>query len=106
MDRYRAIETFIKAADLGSFHQAAIAQGTTPQAVTKAVRQLEQALGLRLFHRTTRKSTLAEDGRRFLENVRPGLETIAGAWSGARDAAEDEDGLSRITATRSVGKEV
>ncbi|WP_051748332.1 LysR family transcriptional regulator [Nevskia soli] len=106
MDRYRAIETFSKAADLGSFHQAAIAQGTTPQAVSKAVRQLEQALGLRLFHRTTRKSTLTEDGRRFLDNVRPGLETIAGAWSGARDAAADEEGLIRITATRSVGKEV
>ncbi len=106
MDRYRAIETFIKAADLGSFHQAAVAQGTTPQAVSKAVRQLEHALGLRLFHRTTRKSTLTEDGRRFLENVRPGVEVIAGAWSGARRAAEDEDGLIRITATHSASKQV
>ena len=60
MDELRAISTFIRAAELGSFNRAAAAQGTTPQAVSKNVRQLEQYLGVRLFHRTTRKSTLTE----------------------------------------------
>ena len=104
MDRLRVIATFVRAAELGSFQQAAVMQGITPQAVSKAVRQLEHELGVRLFHRTTRKSSLTEDGRRFLESVKPGLDEVMSAWSRARRSAEDEEGLVRITAPGTVGR--
>jgi len=106
MDELRAITIFVRAAELGSFNQVAIAQGITPQAVSKAIRQLERHLGVRLFHRTTRKSSLTEDGRRFLEAVKPNLEGMLGALSRIKRAAEDDEGLIRITAPGPIGRGV
>lgn len=106
MDELRAISTFVRAAELGSFNKVAIAQNMTPQAVSKTVRQLEQHLGVRLFHRTTRNSTLTEEGRRLLESVKPSLEGLVGALTLARSAARDEEGLVRIAAAGSVGRKI
>ncbi|MGV7211531.1 LysR substrate-binding domain-containing protein [Oxalobacteraceae bacterium A2-2] len=106
MDELRAISTFIRAAELGSFNRAATAQGTTPQAVSKAVRQLEQHLGVRLFHRTTRKSSLTEDGRLLLDSVRPSLEGFSSALGRVRNAAREDQGLIRISAGSAVGRKV
>lgn len=106
MDELRAISTFIRAAELGSFNRAATAQGTTPQAVSKTVRQLEQYLGVRLFHRTTRKSALTEDGARLLESVRPSLEGFSSALNRVRSAARDDEGVIRIGAGGAVGRKV
>lgn len=103
MDRLGAIETFVRVADAGSFNRAATLQGTTPQAVSKAVRQLERALGLRLFNRSTRRSSLTDEGKAFLQQVRPGLDQIAQAWTGARELTAEQAGLIRIAAPRLVG---
>jgi DNA-binding transcriptional LysR family regulator len=104
MDRLRAIETFLKAIDLGSFNRTASAQGTTPQAVSKAVRQLERELGVQLFRRTTRKSSLTEEGRRFADKVRPGIEMVNGAWQQALSAVTEEQGTIRLTASPTLGR--
>lgn len=106
MDELRAISTFIRAAELGSFNRAATAQGTTPQAVSKNVRQLEQYLGVRLFHRTTRKNTLTEAGQLLLDSVRPSMEGFSGALNRVRNAARGDEGLIRISAGGAVGRKV
>jgi DNA-binding transcriptional LysR family regulator len=106
MDELRAISTFIRAAELGSFNRAATAQGTTPQAVSKAVRQLEQYLGVRLFHRTTRKSTLTDDGQRLLESVRESMEGFSNALNRVKSAAREDQGMIRISAGGAVGRKV
>ncbi|RZT35593.1 LysR family transcriptional regulator [Cupriavidus agavae] len=106
MDELRAISTFIRAAELGSFNRAAHAQGSTPQAVSKAIRQLEEHLGVRLFHRTTRKSALTDDGARLLESVRDSMEGVRAAMSRVRCAAYEDEGLIRISAGGAVGRKV
>jgi DNA-binding transcriptional LysR family regulator len=106
MDKLHAIATFARVADLGSFNQAAVAQGLTPQAVSKTIRELERHLGVRLFHRTTRKSSLTIDGQQFLESVKPSLEGMLGALTRARQSAGDDEGLIRISAARCVGSRV
>lgn len=106
MDELRAIATFVRAAELGSFNRAAEAQGTTPQAVSKTIRQLEQHLSVRLFHRSTRKSSLTEEGQRLLQSVKPSLDGLVGALSNARSAALDDQGVVRITAPGAVGRKV
>lgn len=106
MDELRAISTFVKAAELGTFNKVAEVQNTTPQAVSKTIRQLEQHLGLRLFHRTTRKNALTDEGVRFLEAVRPNLAGLVQALEQARGAVLDELGLVRITAGGAVGRKV
>jgi DNA-binding transcriptional LysR family regulator len=106
MDELRAVSTFVRAAEAGSFHRAAQAQGTTPQAVSKSVRQLERHLGVRLFHRTTRKSTLTEEGQRLLDAVRGSLDGLVAALEQARGAVRDDEGMIRVSAGGAVGRRV
>ena len=106
MDELRAISTFIRAAELGSFNKVAEAQGTTPQAVSKTIRQFEQHLGVRLFHRTTRNSSLTEEGQRLLESIKPSLDGVVGALARARNAAREDEGVIRVAASGSMGRRV
>jgi DNA-binding transcriptional LysR family regulator len=106
MDELRAISTFVRAAELGSFNKVAEAQGSTPQAVSKTIRQFEQHLGVRLFHRTTRNSSLTEEGQRLLESVKPSLDGVIGALTRARSAARDDEGVVRIAASGSMGRKM
>ncbi len=104
MDEFKAITVFAKAADAKTFHQAAVDLGISPQAVSKMIRQLEQHLGVRLFHRTTRQTSLTAEGRSFLESVRPGLDMITGAMGQVRSATERIEGPVRISAALSARK--
>ncbi|MDM0011654.1 LysR family transcriptional regulator [Variovorax sp. J22P168] len=98
----RAISTFIQAAELGSLRQAAAAQAITPQAASQALGQLEAHLGVRLFHRTTRRLSLTEEGGRFLEAAQPGLASLQRALHGARRGREEIAGPLRIVAPRAT----
>lgn len=98
----RAVATFTKAAELGSLRQAAVAQGITPQAASQALTQLEAHLGVRLFHRTTRRLSLTEEGERFLGAAAPGLQALQRALHGARQGRDVIAGPLRITASRSL----
>ena len=102
----RAIATFTKAAELGSLRQAATAQAITPQAASQALSQLEAYLGVRLFHRTTRKLSLTEEGARFLESARPGLESLHRALQEARQDRQQMAGPLRIVAPRFIAREL
>ncbi|RYY95514.1 MAG: LysR family transcriptional regulator [Comamonadaceae bacterium] len=106
MDQMRAITTFVRAAEAGSFNRAALAQGSTPQAVSKAIAQLEQHLGVRLFHRTTRRSSLTAEGERLFNEVRTNLEGITAAVERVRGAVRGDEGVIRISAGGSVGRKV
>ncbi len=102
----RAIATFVKAAELGSLRQAAAAQAITPQAASQAVTQLESHLGVRLFHRTTRKLSLTEEGSQFLQAAQPGLASLQRALHGARRGTDEIAGPLRIVAPRSIMMEL
>lgn len=58
---------FTETAKRQSFADAARELGTAPSTTAKSVARLEHLLGLRLFHRTTRRVTLTPDGERFYE---------------------------------------
>lgn len=104
MDEMRAITLFVRAAGAGSFQRAAVDLAISPQAVGKAIRQLEGHLGVRLFHRTTRQNSLTTEGLAFLEAVRPGLEVIGAAVGRARAITEQVEGPLRVTAAHSARK--
>lgn len=106
MNEIRAITTFVRAATLGSLRRAAVDQGISPQAASHAVMQLEKELGVRLFHRTTRKLSLTEEGQRLLESVRPALATLSSALDEARRSKEEVGGLLRVSAPRAFGMPV
>ncbi|SAK84536.1 LysR family transcriptional regulator [Caballeronia pedi] len=104
MNEVRAISIFVRAATLGNLRRAAIDQGISPQAASHAVMQLEKELGVRLFHRTTRKLSLTEEGQRLLQNVEPALALLASALADARSAKEQIAGPLRISAPKALGR--
>jgi DNA-binding transcriptional LysR family regulator len=103
MNEIRAITVFVRAATLGSLRGAAVDQGISPQAASHAVMQLEKELGVRLFHRTTRKLSLTVEGQRLFESVKPALATLASALGEARRAKEEVAGALRVSAPRALG---
>lgn len=68
LDRYRI---FMQVAEMGSFIKAAHALALPRATVSAAVQQLEEQVGARLLHRTTRQVSLTADGAQLLERVRP-----------------------------------
>ena len=102
INELRSIATFAKTAELGSLRQAAAAQGITPQAASQALAQLEQHLGVRLFHRTTRSLSLTDEGRQFLEAAQPALMGLQRALRMARQAKDEIAGPLRIVGPRST----
>lgn len=101
INQLRAIDTFIKAVELGSLRRAAAAQGVSPQAGSQALAQLEQHLGVRLLHRTTRNISLTDEGAQFLESTRPALALLERAVQRARASKDDIAGQLRIMAPKS-----
>lgn len=102
INELRSITTFIRTVELGSLSKAAAAQQISPQAASKALGQLEQYLGVRLFHRTTRSMSLTEEGQRFFEAVNPSLIGLHQALNAARQTREDLAGPLRIVGPRTV----
>ena len=101
INELRAIATFLKTAELGSLRRAAAVQGMTPQAASQALAQLEQHLGVRLFHRTTRNMSLTDEGKQFLEAAQPSVTGLQRALQMARRAKDEIAGPLRVVGPRS-----
>lgn len=69
-NKLNAIQTFIRVAEAGSFSAAARQNGMKQSAVSQQIAALEEALGVVLLHRTTRKMALTEQGQHYLQQVR------------------------------------
>lgn len=82
------LRAFVAVADLGSFRAAAEALHLTQPALSRRVDKLEQALGFRLFDRTTRKVDLNAMGRHFLPRARHVLNELEGALLGMTDLSD------------------
>jgi len=72
-----ALRCFSEAARLLNFRAAARAVGLTPAALGQRIRQLEDLLDARLFHRTTRTVTLTEEGLALLPYAQATLDAAA-----------------------------
>jgi DNA-binding transcriptional LysR family regulator len=82
MDSIGALKVFVHAAESRSFTRAGSHLGISSSAIGKAIARLEQGLGVRLFHRSTRSVTLTPEGAQFLARCRRIL--------GELEAAEQE----------------
>ncbi|EGO6391101.1 LysR family transcriptional regulator [Salmonella enterica] len=98
--------TFVRTVELGSLSKAADAQQISPQAASKALKQLETHLGVRLFHRTTRNMSLTEEGQRFFEAAKPALMGLQQALATVQQTREEFAGPLRIVGPRSVVQQV
>ncbi len=70
------LEILINVVDSGSFSQAAETLGVQVAKVSRAVSRIEKQLGMTILNRTTRRLELTEEGRRFVDSVRAGLQQL------------------------------
>lgn len=76
MNRLENMETFIRVVDAGSISGAADRLEIAKSAVSRRLKELEQHLGVELFHRTTRKMNLTETGHTFYQRCLRILEDV------------------------------
>ncbi len=69
LDRVTGMQVFARVAALGSLSAAARALGMSQTMATKHVAAMEERLGVKLLHRTTRRISLTEAGRNYLEAI-------------------------------------
>lgn len=86
----------IAAAENGSFRRAAEALGVQQSSVSRAIRQLEDELGVSLFERRSTGAHLTDAGRRLLCEARPALEQLELARKAAAAAGRAEIGVVRV----------
>jgi DNA-binding transcriptional LysR family regulator len=98
MDKLRALRGLIAIADHGSLSAAARAQGSSLSATVRLLAALEDELGVRLLNRTTRRLSLTEDGRQYLERARRILADLDEADRMVGDARAEPAGALGITA--------
>ncbi|HWX00534.1 LysR family transcriptional regulator [Collimonas sp.] len=83
MDRLQSMRVFAKVVEQGSFVAAAQVLDMSNAVVTRLVADLENHLGIRLLHRSTRRMALTEPGQAYLERVRQILDEIDEAEAAA-----------------------
>jgi DNA-binding transcriptional LysR family regulator len=91
------LSLFIDAARRQSFAAVARARDLDPSSVSRAISGLEARVGARLFQRTTRRLTLTDAGRLYLERIEPLLEQIEAAGAEAADLTRLPAGRVRMT---------
>jgi DNA-binding transcriptional LysR family regulator len=104
MDRLDTMRVFVAVADAQGFAPAARLLRMSPPAVTRAVVALEQRIGARLLHRTTRLVRLTEAGERFLADCRRLLAEIQEAEASAGGAHAEPQGPLAVTASVMFGQ--
>ncbi|WP_298196349.1 LysR family transcriptional regulator [Novosphingobium sp.] len=98
MDRLVAMRQFATVVETGSFSAAARRLNMGQPAVSKAIANLEEYLGVRLLTRTTRAQHLTEAGQRYYERARIVLDEADEAEAAAREAALSLAGRLRLAA--------
>jgi LysR family carnitine catabolism transcriptional activator len=92
----RQLRAFIALAEQRNFTRAAVQSHLSQPAFSALIRQLEEALGLRLFDRSTRSVELTVEGREFEASARRVLDEFDNALSGVRDQAARRRGRVSI----------
>jgi DNA-binding transcriptional LysR family regulator len=104
MDRLDTLRIFISIADLGSFAEAARRLRLSPSAVTRAVAELEDQLGVTLIARTTRSLRLTERGEIYLQSCRQMLADYDQATRRVRGEDAEPRGDMKVAAPVVFGR--
>jgi DNA-binding transcriptional LysR family regulator len=103
METLANLEAFVRSAECGSFSEAARRLSLTPAAVSRSVAMLERNLGVRLFHRSTRKLTLTEAGEGFRQAVAGNLEGLQAAIAGVSAKGGEPAGTLKVSLPPTFG---
>lgn len=107
LNRLEMLRIFCCAAELGSFKEAAIRLAISPQAVTRAVQELERLQGELLFHRNTRQVQLSAFGAKLAILARQAVQQVDQLFEHDDvDSGDEPAGLVRLAAPASLARTV
>lgn len=103
MDKLTSMQVFVKAAELGSFASVAEALSLSPQMVAKHIQTLEEALGMRLINRTTRRQSMTDIGQAYYDRCKVILSEVDSADALALSMHQLPKGVLRVSAPVTFG---
>jgi len=103
MNKLRGIHLFSRLADLGSFAAVGEEMGTSPSMVSKEIQKLEQEIGARLVHRSTRNMQLTHIGQGYLNHCREILAQVNDADAYVQQMQNSMQGSLRINVPMVLG---
>jgi DNA-binding transcriptional LysR family regulator len=106
MDRFAVMSVFVRVAETGSFTKAAESLGVSRATVSVSIQQLEDRLGVRLLHRTTRRVSLTSEGHFYLEKARDVLGRLDSTEQLFRDAQPRVSGRLAIDVPTRIARRV
>ena len=95
---------FVQIVEQGSFSAVARQAGATPSAISRSVSRLEQEMGCKLLHRTTRKLRLSEPGKTVYEHALEMLESARLAMDSASSTQAVAQGKLTLSVPKAVGR--
>ena len=104
MNEFGAIPVFVAVVENDGFSAASRALGISKSAVSKRINQLENHLGVRLLHRTTRKLSLTEAGERYFEHAAQALTAAGQAEDAVTELQGEPQGKLKISSPMSFGR--
>ncbi|MDB4940474.1 MAG: Transcriptional regulator, LysR family [Labilithrix sp.] len=106
VDSFTQLEAFTRVVTARSFSRAAEQLGVTPSSVSRAVAALEKRLGVRLLNRTTRSSSVTDEGAAFYTRAMAILADLHDAERSVARARAAPRGKLRVDAPLALGEQV
>jgi len=104
MDKLRAMAAFVRIVDAGSLTAAADALDVSQPSMVRLLAALENAVGVRLINRTTRRMALTDEGREYYERCKLVLSAVDEAESSLTARRAEPRGRLRITSSVTFGR--
>jgi DNA-binding transcriptional LysR family regulator len=98
------MQVFVQIVDSGSLTAAADALDVSVPSVVRSLAALERAVGVRLLNRTTRRSSLSDEGREYYERCRRVLSEVEAADAALSARRLEPKGRLRLTAPEMYGR--
>ena len=98
------IAAFVQVAETGAFNEAARRLDLSPSATSKAVARLEDELGVKLLHRTTRSVSLTPEGERYLDGAKRLLSDLAALGQDISSTVADPAGRLSVSAPAALAR--
>jgi DNA-binding transcriptional LysR family regulator len=104
MHQLADLSLFLRVLDAGSISAAARRSGLSVAVASQRLQRLERQLGVRLFHRTTRRLEPTSEGAWLAEQGRTSIEAITGLTDSLRQAGGELSGTLRVSVSASFGR--
>jgi len=97
------VAAFVRVVENSGFAKAARELGVPTSTISRAVARLEETVGVRLLHRTTRNLSVTSEGHAFHQRVAPLVASLRDATRTLGTGGKEPEGLLRITAPNDLG---